>query len=103
PWIGYATPLEMMGTHKTVIHEGVVPTTVNIKDVIDELEQIGGIVVKLINADKDLNYLALICLRSKEEEILALLKQRGFSEVYFRGMTGTVAANIERIENEKAE
>ena len=103
PWIGYATPLEMMGTHKTVIHEGVVPTAVNIKDVIDELEQIGGIVVKLINADKDLNYLALICLRSKEEEILALLKQRGFSEVYFRGMTGTVAANIERIENEKAE
>ena len=77
PWIGYATPLEMKGTHKTIIHEGVVPTTVDMTEIINELEGIGGIVVKLINADKDLNYVAFICLRSKEEEIMSLLKQKG--------------------------
>ena len=103
PWIGYATPLEMKGTHKTIIHEGVVPTTVDMTEIINELEGIGGIVVKLINADKDLNYVAFICLRSKEEEIMSLLKQKGFSEVYFRHLKGTVAENVERIKKEKEE
>jgi len=101
PWLGYAMPLEMIKTPKTIIHEGVVPQTVNMTELINDLENFGGIVVKLINSDKDLNYVAFICLISQEEEIMALLKQKGFSEVYFKGLKGTVAENLARIREEK--
>ena len=103
PWIRYATPLEMIRTPKAVIHEGVVPAAVDITRLMKELEDFGGIVAKLINSDKDLNYLAFICLISQEEEILALLKQRGFTEVYFTGLKGTAAENLSRIKKEKEE
>lgn len=103
PWLKYATPLEMIRTPKAVIHEGVVPAAVNITALMEELEGFGGIVAKLINSDKDLNYLALICLISQEQEILALLKQRGFSEVYFTGLKGTASENFKRIGKEKEE
>ena len=103
PWLGYATPLEMIKTPKAIIHEGIVPTSVDVVGLISELEEFGGIVVKLINSDKDLNYIAFICLISQEEQIMALLKQKGFSEVYFRGLKGTAAENLKRIKNEKEE
>ncbi len=103
PWLGYATPLEMIKTPKAIIHEGIVPASVDVAGLISELEEFGGIVVKLINSDKDLNYIAFICLISQEEQIMALLKQKGFSEVYFRGLKGTAAENLKRIKNEKEE
>lgn len=101
PWLGYATPLEMIKTPKAIIHEGIVPTAVDIEGLIEDLEEFGGIVVKRINADKEFNYIAFICLISQEQEILALLKQRGFSEVYFKGLKGTAKENLERIQGEK--
>lgn len=101
PWLGYATPLEMIKTPKAIIHEGIVPEAVNVTDLINDLEEFGGIVVKLINSDKDFNYIAFICLISQEEEIMALLKQKGFSEVYFKGLKGTAAENLKRIRGEK--
>ena len=103
PWLGYATPLEMIKTPKAIIHEGVVPQTVNMTELINDLEDFGGIVVKLINSDKDLNYIAFICLISQEEQIMSLLKQKGFSESYFKGLKGTAAENLKRIRREKEE
>lgn len=101
PWLGYAMPLEMIRTPKTIIHEGILPASADVPEVMKELEDCGGIVAKLINADKEMNYIAFICLISQEQEILALLKQRGFSEVYFRGLKGTAKENLERITSEK--
>lgn len=101
PWLGYATPLEMIKTPKAIIHEGIVPIAVDVTELIDQLEEFGGIVVKRINSDKDFNYIAFICLISQEDEIMALLKQKGFSEVYFKGLKGTAAENSERIRGEK--
>lgn len=101
PWNKYATPLELIKTPKAIIHEGVVPASTDIAGLMKELENFGGIVAKLINSDKDLNYLAFICLISQEEEILALLKQKGFTEVYFKGLKGTAAENLKRIGKEK--
>lgn len=99
PWLGYAMPLEMIRTPKAVIHEGIVPATVDMPSLMRDLEDFGGIVAKLINSDKDMNYIAFICLISQEKEILALLKQKGFSEIYFTalGLKGTARENLEKI------
>lgn len=101
PWLGYAMPLEMIRTPKTIIHEGILPSGADVPEIMRELEDLGGIVAKLINADKEMNYIAFICLISQEQQILSLLKQRGFSEVYFRGLKGTAKENLERIRSEK--
>ena len=100
PWIGYATPLEMVSTPKAIIHEGVVPAAVDINGLLSELEDFGGIVAKLINSDRELYYIAFICLKSLEEQILDTLKQKGFSEVYFTGLKGTAADNLRRLSEE---
>ncbi len=101
PWLEYAMPLEMIKTPKTIIHEGIVPATVDRLELMSDLEAFGGIVAKLVHSDKDMNYIAFICLISQEQQILALLKQKGFSEVYFRGLKGTAKENLKRITSEK--
>ena len=101
PWLEYAMPLEMIKTPKTIIHEGIVPATVDRLELMSDLETFGGIVAKLVHSDKDMNYIAFICLISQEQQILALLKQKGFSEVYFRGLKGTAKENLKRITSEK--
>ena len=101
PWLEYAMPLEMIKTPKTIIHEGIVPATVDRQELMNDLEVFGGIVAKLVHSDKDMNYIAFICLISQEQQILALLKQKGFSEVYFRGLKGTAKENLKRIKKEK--
>ena len=103
PWLEYAMPLEMIKTPKTIIHEGVVPTTVDRQELMNDLENFGGILAKLVHSDKDMNYIAFICLISQEQQILALLKQKGFSEVYFRGLKGTAKENLQRIKTKKKE
>ena len=101
PWLEYAMPLEMIKTPKTIIHEGIVPATVDRQELMNDLEVFGGIVAKLVHSDKDMNYIAFICLISQEQQILALLKQKGFSEVYFRGLKRTAKENLKRIKKEK--
>lgn len=103
PWLEYAMPLEMIKTPKTIIHEGIVPATVDRQELMNDLEVFGGIVAKLVHSDKDMNYIAFICLISQEQQILALLKQKGFSEVYFRGLKGTAKENLKRVKKEKEE
>ena len=102
PWMGYGVPLQTQGTKKTVVDTGVIPVTTNMAELTELLErEVGGVVIDIINSDKDMNYITAISLKSAEEKVTGLLKQFGFNEISFKGFEGTVEENLERIEKEK--
>jgi len=62
---------------------------------------------EVLSRDKEQSYLLIIYLTSKEEDVMNVLKQYGFSKVTFKELSGTVKhnidqalENIERIEEE---
>lgn len=102
PWMGYGVPLQTQGTKKTVVDTGVIPVTTNMAELTELLEkEVGGVVIDIINSDKDLHYITAISVKSAEEKVTGLLKQFGFSDISFKGFEGTVEENLERIEKEK--
>jgi len=102
PWMGYGVPLQTQGTKKTVVDTGVIPVTTNMAELTELLErEVGGVVIDIINSDKDMNYITAISVKSAEEKVTGLLKQFGFNEISFKGFEGTVEENLERIEKEK--
>ena len=56
---------------------------------------------KVVGSDKDMFYTAVLTPEERQDDVLALLKQSGFSLVTFKDMKGTVTENLERIEGEK--
>ena len=85
-----------------MVDTGVIPVTTNMAELTQLLEkEVGGVVIDIINSDKDMNYITAISLKSAEEKVTGLLKQFGFNEISFKGFEGTVEENLERIEKEK--
>lgn len=101
PWKKYDQPLEAVETTKTITKLGVVPAAVDAKALVEEVDDIPGVVIKIVNQDKDLSYIGLMCLKSVGEQTFDLLKQRGFTEISFREFKGSVTENLTRIEKEK--
>lgn len=101
PWVNYGIPLNMRETHKTVVKAGVTPAGSDVEGLVKEVDEIPGVVIKLVNRDRDLNYLGIMCLKSVEEQTFGLLKQKGFSEISFKGFENDVPTNLARIEEEK--
>lgn len=102
PWKGYGVPLQTQGTKKTVVDTGVIPVTTDMAELTGLLEkEVGGVVIDIINSDKDMNYITAISLKSAEEKVTGLLKQFGFNEISFKTFEGTVEENLDRIEKEK--
>ena len=101
PWQNYGVPLEVSKTAKTVVHMGVIPAVTEISEVAEKAEKDENAVVRIVSGDKDMNYIAVLCLASAEENVISLFKQNGFSEISFKGFEGTVSENLKRIEKEK--
>ncbi|MCI8609829.1 MAG: V-type ATP synthase subunit I [Firmicutes bacterium] len=102
PWQTYRIPLTVKETKTCRIHKGVIPMTADVNMLAQQLEQeVEGLVFRLISSDKDMHYVAVIVMEDLEEQALTLLKQEGFSEIVFSGITGTTAENLDRIEKEK--
>lgn len=101
PWVDYGIPLDMRETHKTIVKAGVTPAGSDVEGLVKEVDEIPGVVIKLVNSDRDLNYLGIMCLKSVEEQTFGLLKQKGFSEISFKGFENDVPTNLARIEEEK--
>lgn len=57
----------------------------------------------LASADRENQYLLLICHRSALDEVLEKLKEHGWSRAVFRDLTGTAADNDRRLEQEMEE
>ena len=102
PWVNYDPPLEITGTDTTALFTGVLPAGADTEGLSAHLEEeIGTVLFKVVGSDKDMFYTAVLTPEERQDDVLAELKQSGFSQVTFKGMTGTVSENLKRIEGEK--
>lgn len=104
PWAGYDIPLELSETKYTFILTGVVPTSIEINKLRNDLEQqTDKCHFELISSDKDQHYISIIGLMGEKEEVLEMLKQYGFNNVAFNDLEGTAARNIAQCEKKLKE
>ncbi|NSW90532.1 MAG: V-type ATP synthase subunit I [Firmicutes bacterium] len=95
PWKSVEIPVDLTSTRTTGIMFGVVPVTVDTKQMISDIEkEIQECYIQLVNTDKDQAYLQIIFHNSREEELIKSLKQSGFNRVTF-DIKGTVKENID--------
>ena len=102
PWVNYDLPLETEGTETTAVFTGVLPVGTDTEKLNARLEEeIERVLFKVVGSDKDLIYTAALTPKERQEDVLAILKQFGFSQTAFKGYTQTVGENLKRIAGEK--
>lgn len=102
PWVNYDLPLETTGTERTVIFTGILPAGTDTAELGVRLEgEIETVLFKVVGSDKDMLYAAALTPEERQDDVLALLKQFGFSQITFKEMAGTASENLERIKGEK--
>ena len=102
PWVNYDLPLETEGTETTAVFTGVLPVGTDTEKLNARLEEeIERVLFKVVGSDKDLIYTAALTPKERQEDVLAILKQFGFSQTAFKGYTQTVGENLKRIVGQK--
>ena len=105
PWQELDMPLEQESTDHTELTLGVLQVTA--KEGMEQLhaaltEKAPLCELTAVSRDKDQQYVLLICHRSDYPAALEVLKSRAFSQIRFKGVTGTAAENIRRLDGEIA-
>lgn len=101
PWADYQLPLEQRGTRTTAILLGTLPVTADLDLVAGALaEAAEAAQLTPLSEDREQRYVELIVHRSQEQAALETLRAFGFSFSQLRDMTGTVAENIRRLEDQ---
>ncbi|MEA4921912.1 MAG: V-type ATP synthase subunit I [Eubacteriaceae bacterium] len=101
PWVTYDVPLEDCETQHTVTDLGIIPAAADVdaitKTVIDEHE---NVYIREIGRDKDMVYMLFLSMKEDRGVIMDFIKQRGYTPMPMKGFSGTVAENIERMQEE---
>ncbi len=101
PWRAYDLPLEEDGTKTTSILLGTVPNAVDFDAMAGAvMESAETAWLKLLSTDREQQYLEIIVHRSQEQLALETLRTYGFSFSQLKDLTGTVAENIHRLDEE---
>ncbi len=97
PWTAYDVPLDQSQTETITTIMGVLPAAYD-KDRLEEVVRAvtERYVMKQVNEDKAMRYLAFLVPKEKEDEILQALKDEGFQALEMRSYKGTVTENIQR-------
>ena len=104
PWIKYDVPLEEKETSTADIILGVVPSTVDALQFINELEEkVPESMAKLLKSDAEQHYIYVVCLKEKRDDADDVFRTYGFSKVHFGDMKGTVKENISALEKKVEE
>lgn len=104
PWASLDLPLERQGTAHVLFRLGVCPGAVDVGAIRMELDAVHACGELLeVSGDKMQRYLLLICHRADEEQVMELLRPKGFSAVTFPEITGTAAENLDRLHRELTE
>jgi V/A-type H+-transporting ATPase subunit I len=104
PWIEYDVPLEEKETSTADIILGVVPSTVDALQFINELEEkVPESMAKLLKSDAEQHYIYVVCLKEKRDDADDVFRTYGFSKVHFGDMKGTVKENISALEKKVEE
>lgn len=104
PWMAYDLPMEETRTKCCIVHKGTFPGDRNLEDIVKELEnQFSESSFQTVSKTKELSYVAWVSLKENDEELLGAMKEKGFTEVSFGGLTGTPAECQERLLKELEE
>lgn len=102
PWTAYDVPLDQSQTETITTIMGVLPSAYD-KDRLEEVVKAitERYVMKQVNEDKAMRYLAFLVPKENEDEILQALKDEGFQALEMRSYKGTVTENIENNSQKK--
>jgi len=103
PWVAYGLPVELNETKDCNIHKGVLPADCDLSLLGQTLEtDFDEAVFKVIRKEKELTYAALICTKDSDEEVMNLMRDKGFTESVFKDIKGTPSEAIDRMKQEYA-
>lgn len=104
PWIPLELPLDTASTREVEVQFGTVLAETPFPQLAGEVQAVSELAqLTLASADRENQYLLLICHRSALDEVLEKLKEHGWSRAVFRDLTGTAADNDRRLEQEMEE
>lgn len=97
PWLGLDVPLETQPGGALYTAFGLIPAATDLTLVRDELEHSAD-ASELFEAssDTDVHYLFFMCHKAQREAAIEVLKANSFSNVTFKGITGTAQSNFDR-------
>ena len=101
PWADDQIPLEQKGTKTVLIWLGTVANTVDFPTLCGAVEETAGAVeIQRLSADREQQYLLVLCHRSGEAKALEALRSFGFSIAQLKELTGTAEENLRRLDGE---
>lgn len=96
PWLGLEVPLETQPSGILYTAFGTVPASEELPLIQDELAQAADeSQLYEVSRDTDAHYLFFLCHTSQKEQALDILKANSFSNVSFKGLTGTAQENYD--------
>lgn len=99
PWITYDLPLEFTGTKSTGAIIGVLPSIVDLSQLLQEIEDARlNCVINIIGSDTDQHYISAIYHNEHDEAVLDTLKHHGFNRVVFKDLEGNVSENLIKVD-----
>jgi len=103
PWQSFELPLETRGTKTVNLLLGAIPNTADFHALAGALAESGAAAeVTRLSADKEQQYLEVLCHRDSEGQTLEVLRSFGFAFAQLKELTGTVSENLHRLGDEKA-
>ena len=101
PWSGLDLPLNTGGTEHARVSFHTCPAAVDLAEVRQALDQAAPSAELFpVSADRELQYLLLMCHRIESETVTETVRPWSFSTVTFKDMSGPAAENIARIDRE---
>lgn len=103
PWIPLDVPLDMTGDGALSVVFGTIPAKADYA-AMDAAVSAAADMAQLTyaSADRDLQYLLLVCHASVEEACVEAMRAFGFSRASLKGWTGTAADNVRAMDSQLA-
>ena len=102
PWKAFDVPLDQISTQTATTIMGVLPVAFETDKAVESVRAVTErYVMKQVNEDKAMKYLAFLIPKENEDEILANLKDEGFQALEMRSYKGTVTENIKKNSEKK--
>ncbi|MGI5929480.1 V-type ATP synthase subunit I [Pseudoflavonifractor sp.] len=104
PWSGLDLDLNTSGTEHARVSFHTCPPAVDLEEVRQALAQAAPSAELFpVSADRELQYLVIMCHRAESETVTETVRPWSFSAVTFKELNGTAAENIARIDGELEE
>lgn len=104
PWSGLDLDLNTSGTEHARVSFHTCPPAVDLEEVRQALAQAAPSAELFpVSADRELQYLVIMCHRAESETVTETVRPWSFSTVSFKDLNGTAAENITRIDGELEE